>query len=80
MRSLERNLDPVPTDGWTSYLAPLDDPSGWTRRDADGTTVPATAVDLQTAIAYAYAIWIRGRWSADAGNAQLDNFSIELRH
>ena len=78
--TIERNLDPPPVDAWTRYFVSLDDPTGWTRRSRDGAVAPATLGDLRVARDDGWEFWIRGRWTSGAGEAALDNLSVELRH
>lgn len=80
MMTIERDLEIAPGDTWTSYFVPLDDPTGWTRRDADGATAPATVEDLRAVLAYSGGYRIRGRWTDGASEAAIDNLAIELRH
>jgi len=76
--SLERSLTPPPGAAWTSYALDLDDPTGWTYRDAAGAR-PATRDDV-VAISWAFTLWIRGQYAEGPTETWLDNYRVELRH
>jgi hypothetical protein len=76
--SLERSLAPPPGTAWTSYALDLDDPTGWTYRDATGAR-PATQADV-IAISWGFALWIRGQYAEGPTETWLDNYRVELRH
>lgn len=75
---LERSLDPLPGPTWTHYELRLDDPAGWTVRDADGTHAP-TADELRAYVrGIVHGVSILGSWTDGTNEAWLDNLGLEL--
>jgi len=72
---LEHAIPPPPPDGsWAHYEASLENPDGWTYRDATASR-PATPADLRSSFVN---VRVLGSWQAGAGNAALDNVVVEL--
>ncbi len=73
--SLEHPIQPPPADGtWTHYELALQDPDGWTYRDAQGSR-PATLQDLRIGF---FQVRVLGSWWSGGGSSALDNFATEL--
>jgi hypothetical protein len=72
---LEHAIPPPPPDGsWAHYEVSLENPDGWTYRDATASR-PATPADLRSSFVN---VRVLGSWQAGAGNASLDNVVVEL--
>ncbi|HEY6912251.1 MAG TPA: hypothetical protein VI356_22925 [Myxococcales bacterium] len=73
--TLEHAIPSPPADGtWAHYELALQNPDGWTYRDAQQSR-PATLDDLRVG---SFQIRVLGSWWTGGGSSALDNFATEL--